>query len=378
MALLTNYDIFLLFVVLNTPSLVQSINKLYKAALYILKPFLKIKMMLQLKDYSGTVYGGLGQLLYVYAQAKNLEISEKLQSVQNLERFEFQVWRELLDEINAQVHSPALGLEIAEYVQPKHLGVIAYITQSCDTLGEALTRYYDFHRLIYDGGPLKVEMKGDFFSVRWEVLPVQLTTQITDEIALAILVKFLRIYIQIEYIQLECVNFIHPATKHLRVYQDFFNAPIKFSQPRVELLFPLQLLSAPCKNPDSTLQQIMLQQAQNLLENLPNTTQIDERLQQSILTGLQKNNYQIETIAANLHMSVRQLQRHLQQQNTTYQERVQEIRQLLAAQYLQDPHLSLHEIAILLSYSEQSAFQRAFKLWSGLTPHQWRKLHLEK
>lgn len=77
-------------------------------------------------------------------------------------------------------------------------------------------------------------------------------------------------------------------------------------------------------------------------------------------------------------MSVRQLQRHLQQQNTTYQERVQEIRQLLATQYLQDPHLSLHEIAILLSYSEQSAFQRAFKLWSGLTPHQWRKNQGEK
>ncbi|AWL27700.1 AraC family transcriptional regulator [Acinetobacter defluvii] len=333
--------------------------------------------MQQLKDYTGTVYGGLGQLLYVYAQAKNLEISDKLQRVQNLERFEFQVWRELLDEINAQVHSSALGLEIAEYIQPKHLGVIAYITQSCDTLGEAITRYYDFHRLIYDGGPLKVEAQGDLLSIRWEVLPVDLTTQITDEIALAILVQFLRLYIQREYIQIEGVNFIQPAPKNIRIYQDFFNAPIKFSQAKVELLFSLNFFSAPCKNPDSTLQQIMQQQAQELLAKLPNSTQIDERLQHSILKGLQKNNYQIETIATQLQMSVRQLQRHLQQQETTYQERVQEIRQLLAKQYLQDPHLSLHEIAILLSYSEQSAFQRAFKLWSGLTPRQWRNSQLK-
>lgn len=45
-------------------------------------------------------------------------------------------------------------------------------------------------------------------------------------------------------------------------------------------------------------------------------------------------------------MSIRQLQRHLQQQNTTYQQRVQDIRKLLATQYLSDPHLSLQEIAL--------------------------------
>ncbi|KCZ36218.1 araC-type DNA-binding -containing domain protein [Acinetobacter baumannii 25691_7] len=51
----------------------------------------------------------------------------------------------------------------------------------------------------------------------------------------------------------------------------------------------------------------MVQQAQALLEQLPNSTQLDQRLQHSILTGLQKNQYQIEYIAAQLGLSVRQL-----------------------------------------------------------------------
>ena len=51
---------------------------------------------------------------------------------------------------------------------------------------------------------------------------------------------------------------------------------------------------------------------------------------------------------------------------------MQEVRCLLAEQYLQDPHLSLQEIALLLGYSEQSAFQRAFKQWTQHTPQQWR------
>ena len=74
---------------------------------------------------------------------------------------------------------------------------------------------------------------------------------------------------------------------------------------------------------------------------------------------------------------MRQLQRYLQAQGSNYQQRTQQVRQMLAEQYLQDPHLSLQEIALLLSYSEQSAFQRAFKLWTGKTPQQFRKQYLQ-
>lgn len=329
--------------------------------------------MMLLKDYAGSVYGGLGQLLYTFSEAKGLNISPKLQHIQNLERFDYTVWREILDDIQSQVHSPALGLEIANFVQPKHIGIIAYIAQSCDSLGEALTRYHDFHRLIYDGSPLKIEYVDEkYISIRWENLPFHLTTQITNEIAIAMMVQFLRLSISSNDIRPHQVNFIHPKPKNSRVYEKFFDCPVKFQQDKVELIFPTSALTIPLKQSDQTLQKLLMQQAQALLDSLPNTTQLDERLQQSILLGLQKNNYQIEEIAKQLNMSTRQLQRHLQSQNTTYQQRVQDVRKLLAFQYLQDRYLGLHEIALLLSYSEQSAFQRAFKHWTGLTPQQWR------
>ena len=329
--------------------------------------------MQQLQDYAGTVYGGLGHLLYTYSEAQGLAISDKLQQVQNLERFDFSIWRELLNEIALQKASPALGLEIAEFVQAKHLGIIAYIAQSCDTINEALARYYDFHRLIYDGSPLKVEINEHYLSIRWDKLPAHLTTQITDEISLALMVQFLKHFLNFEHIFIHAVNFTHALPKNVRFYERYFQCPVKFNQPKAELIFPIQFLSTPIQQADQTLQSLLKRQAQALLETLPNSTQLDERLQQSILKGLQKNNYQIVVIAAELQLSIRQLQRHLQRQNTTYQQRVQQVRQVLATQYLQDPHLSLNEIALLLSYSEQSAFQRAFKHWTGLTPQQWRQ-----
>lgn len=331
--------------------------------------------MQHITDYTGSVYGGLGQLLLSYCHSKQLPISKSLAHVQNLERFDFSVWRELLNEIDQVMQCPALGLRIAEFVQPKHLGIIAYIAQSSDTVSEALSRYHDFHRLIYDGTPLKIDLTDEILSIRWDDLPVHLTTQITDEIAIALLIQFLRMYLDFEQIQIHEVHFRHPAPKHIALYERFFHCKVRFSQPTVRIILPISFLNTPIKKADQTLHKLLMQQAQGLLAELPNSTQLDERLQQSILKGLQKNNHQIEFISDQLNMSVRQLQRYLQQQNTTFQKRVQQVRQLLATHYLQDPYLSLQEIALLLSYSEQSAFQRAFKQWMGLTPQQWRIQH---
>lgn len=329
--------------------------------------------MIRFKDYTGSVYGGLGHLLYAYSQSKGLAISEQLEQVQNLERFDFSVWRELLSNLDRQLRIPALGLEIAEHVKPKHLGIIAYIAMSCNTLGEALQRYHDLHRLIYDGSPLQASILGEHLAFGWGSVPFHLTTQVTNEIAIALMMQFLKHFVEFEDIHVHEVHFTHPAPTNVGFYEQYFRCKVRFSQPVAQIILPLHELAKPFRQGDQTLQNLLVQQAQALLDKLPNSTQLDERLQQAILTGLQKNLYQIEPIAKQLSMSVRQLQRHLQQQGTTYQQRMQEVRHLLAEQYLKDPHLSLQEIALLLSYSEQSAFQRAFKQWTGLTPQQWRQ-----
>ena len=329
--------------------------------------------MQHLKDYNGTVYGGLGHLLYTFYQKQQLEIPSTLAQVQNLERFDYSVWRDLLNLLDTQLQRPALGLEIAQSVQPKHLGIIAYIAMSCANLGEALYRYHDFHRLVYDGSPLKVEGLADYLSICWSDLPPNMSNQLTDEVAIALMIGFLKHFINVEDLRIHEVHFRQPAPKHVALYEQFFRCKVRFSQPSSQVLLPIEELSRPFSHSDHTLQQLLIQQAQALLEKLPNITQTDQYLQQAILTGLQKNQFQIEDIAQQLNISVRQLQRHLQQQSTTYQQRMQQVRCMLAEEYLRDPHLGLHEIALLLGYSEQSAFQRAFKQWRNITPLQWRQ-----
>ncbi|WP_373462728.1 helix-turn-helix transcriptional regulator [Paenibacillus sp. V4I3] len=67
-------------------------------------------------------------------------------------------------------------------------------------------------------------------------------------------------------------------------------------------------------------------------------------------------------------MSVRSIQARLKQENTTYQDIMNRARRELAVGYLAKPEYKIGEVAYLLHFSEPSAFQSAFKKWTGVTP----------
>jgi AraC-like DNA-binding protein len=72
-------------------------------------------------------------------------------------------------------------------------------------------------------------------------------------------------------------------------------------------------------------------------------------------------------------LSVRSLQRKLQQGGTSFRKLLDRTREDLARQYICDNGVDLTEIAFLLGFSEHSAFSRAFKRWTGRTPSDMRR-----
>jgi AraC-like DNA-binding protein len=62
----------------------------------------------------------------------------------------------------------------------------------------------------------------------------------------------------------------------------------------------------------------------------------------------------------------------LSREGVTFQALLAEVRHHLARQYLGGGQISLAEISLLLGFSESSAFQRAFRKWSGVTPSVYR------
>ncbi len=77
-------------------------------------------------------------------------------------------------------------------------------------------------------------------------------------------------------------------------------------------------------------------------------------------------------MAEQLHMSRRTLQRKLAEADLTYQKLVDDTRRDLAMRHLEDPRHTITDVTFLLGFSQQSAFTRAFKRWTGMSPSEYR------
>ena len=80
----------------------------------------------------------------------------------------------------------------------------------------------------------------------------------------------------------------------------------------------------------------------------------------------------METVCRKLGSSSRTLQRKLREEGTSYQELLEETQRDLSEFYLQKPETAICEVAYLLGFSQPSAFNRAFRRWTGLTPKAYR------
>jgi AraC-like DNA-binding protein len=89
------------------------------------------------------------------------------------------------------------------------------------------------------------------------------------------------------------------------------------------------------------------------------------------LTLCEQNRFQ-QGNGRKLAVSPRNLQKQLKKEGVTYQKLLDHVRKEQAVYFLEKTNVAISEIALLLGYSEQSVFSRAFKRWVGSTPGQFR------
>lgn len=283
-------------------------------------------------------------------------------------------WRALLERAVALVpHQLAPELAIGACVTPAHVGVLGYLVLACDTLGESMLAYQRYERLFYGVSLAEVVSLGDQIEIRWPQSASDLG-QIGDGVAIAALFTFLRRQLENPppISQVSFHGTVDEATA--RAYQEFFGCPVVFNDPYVRVRFPIGYLTIPMPRRDPTLRQLLDRQAQALLRALPGGSDMERALQQVLLRLLADGEPTLERAARALHMAPRTLQRRLAAHGLSWQQWLDRSREQLAEQYLADPGLNLSDIALLLGYSEQSAFTRAYRRWTGHSPGRQRRL----
>ena len=104
------------------------------------------------------------------------------------------------------------------------------------------------------------------------------------------------------------------------------------------------------------------------MEDLNQNASFRERVRACLLEIIPSGQYSMTHVAAALAISSRTLQRRLQDEGTTFQKVLDELREELARHYLSATNYSSAEISFLLGYEEPNSFFRAFRTWTGQTP----------
>jgi AraC-like DNA-binding protein len=314
------------------------------------------------------------QLLYEYLENQGLDAAQVLGSSRPDASQHFvpmSEWQSWLRRVDALEKRTALGLRIAEGIGPRHFGVVGYAALACGTLAEALQRLERYHASVYDVNPAKVIAVPEGVAIEWGVERGK-PGALVDETAIASLVQLARDMTG-RYWPVHSVSFVNPAPLSTQPYEDFFGGHVVFNAPLTRLVFDHAYLALPLRKSDPALLALLDRQAEQLLQQVAALPAAVDAWRKTLVPLIREGQTSLAALAKAHHTSPRSLQRRLSEQGTSFQALLDDTRRHLAEKHLMDAKLDLAEIALLLGYSEQSAFTRAFRSWTGLAPAQWRR-----
>ncbi len=335
-----------------------------------------LKRLLARDVVHGMVPLTLLHMLAAYLQGHQAPLSTimgggyKPAALGQLDRFPAEDFCQMLLRAATHLADPLLGLHLGQTMRPLQLGALGYVFQSCDNLGQALIRVERYHRLVHDINPIAHRMVGEHIELCWGVTRGK-PGALFDETGITAIVQLARDLCG-QDLPLVQVDFVNPRPGQLRPYQDFFGCPVHFDQAVSRIVMPLHYLGIPLAQPDPMLLKLMEDQVDAAVSRLPDEGDLAD-VTRRVVANLAKDGMpELDRVATELRMTPRVLYRRLAAEGLNFRDLRESALQQLAEQHLRDRRLSLADVALLLGYSEQSAFTRAFKRWTGHTPTAWR------
>ena len=288
-------------------------------------------------------------------------------------RFPHAAWLGLWQDIVRRTGRESVGIEAAERLPWGHFDVIDYLFATAENLGTALRRFERYFGLVSTGVMHRLEEHDGLIHLVRHYAPDCYTRLLAPaEFAFANIVLRARVVLALHFCPL-AVNFAAPAPSSDDAERRVFGCPVRFEAEHSAIVLDPSMLGLPMKLPDPELSLILERHAAHLVGQLGTESDIVACVRRVVVKGLSDGDVSIAHTARALGMSVRTLQRRLQEEGLSCDDVYDVTRKELADRYLGDPGLSIQETAHLLAFGDLRGFYRAFRRWEGCTPAEYRR-----
>jgi AraC-like DNA-binding protein len=277
----------------------------------------------------------------------------------------------LFERAAEQTGVDSFGLRFGRHYRFEDMGPLALLALNAPTLGVALKHMCRYFPAVQEHSSLSLQADGDVLQLNYQIRDGRIAARRQDaELSIAIFLGLFQRSLGAGWAP-EQIHFEHARAADPGEHRKLLGAPVYFAQQHNAILFRRPALGQPMPgaNPAAIpgLQAALAAKAAAARQD-----DFIGQVTQEIRTGIGMSALNIETIAARLGMSRTRLYRQLAARGLEFSALSQTIRQEMALLYTAQPHIPLTEIAALLGYSELSAFSRAFRRWSGMSPATYR------
>jgi len=266
---------------------------------------------------------------------------------------------------------PSLALRLGQRIGINSYGAFGFALMSCANLRESTELLLRYGKVFFEPNWQSQEHDGGL------LLRLNLTRgtptqqQLVAELCFSQL-SFIGSSLYRGRIEGAQIHFTFPKPAHVNNYQSVLNAEVTFSAECNQLFLPRQVLDTPVKTANSSEHIVFHQQCEEMLHGLASAQKTTAEVRQLLIQSA-GDFHDIAQVAKDLNMSERTLRRRLKSESTSFRATFEEVRDLLAKEYLAKTDLIVAEIAHLLDYAETVNFRRAFVRWNGVTPIQYRQ-----
>lgn len=248
----------------------------------------------------------------------------------------------------------ALGLafKTATTVREALLRLVRYILVLSDTLE------YELHDVI-GGGELVLSRPSH-----------RRGAELANECALAAITSLVRQVTDTRVTPI-AVSFRHSRPASTEHHQAYFGCPIRFDDRLNALHLNDETLQTRTRLADEGLSTFILATLDEMKKEKSQRT-LPAQVHSAVTDSLPDGRPNKSHIARRLGMSERTLHRRLAEYGETFQAIAHRAQREAAESLLANGDSSLAEVAFLTGFSDQSAFTRAFKAWTGQTPLTFR------
>ncbi len=268
-----------------------------------------------------------------------------------------------------EIKDPLLGIHMTQSMSLTAAGLMLQIAQNCRTFKDAIVLACNYAMLGCDSLPMRLEETEYSYELIFNFDRVwrsnsEDTFQHTLEGSLFFLLKEYEALTGKRFAPVKITLDYTPRVS-FKELEKYFKAPVFIRDNRNTVVFRKKDLDSPVSSADHDLLQHLIRFAEERINQLAKRDTVVEKVGRIVMRNL-PDRASAESVALELNMSVRTMQRHLKYEDTSFREILEKHLMEFARNEIKKGKHTLSEIAYQLNYSDLSAFSRAFKNHYGI------------